>query len=750
MDHLQIKVSKNFGVPPERLDMEEYILSSPHLPQKWIQLIKLVPEPPLPSSIPCYLEGKYISYIIWERSLLALPTSYKLWISYIEDRINSLRIILNTFRDDELYSNYLLDEIDEIECVFERALKNNALKRMPKIWISYISFSIRLRRIKGTRLLINSALKALPTSLHHKIWSISLSFAESLIPLAPKVSHHIYKRYYLSLLTSNSSSSSSPSSSYNSTDSNSYFNILKRLDEYEEAFQILIERCKEWSEIPKFISSFGSKLKTIDVEKMIRGIDSGDEGVLISSIANWHLKNGRFSEARNTLRNGLLTCMDIRDFGILFETLVSLEEGLIRIALDKRILLVNDLMDSFERLLGPERLQMISDLLLRLSPNSIDVWIERIERLGNTEGEYRKCLETISSMTKGISKIWIAFAKVSENPEKFFLESLNEKNILKDDLAILYIAYSQYCGEKRGIKASIDIISSSLLIEGLEKNSSLWDCYLDLEELRSLPLCVESAYERMILIGACRPQHIINYFLFLEDHQFLEGGKTPLLKSPFSVLELGIQKFKSVSIEFWKIYLPKFIQSPHATLKKVRDLYERALLDTKDHQFVYEFALAYEKEKGTESLYLNLLRNAAKKCENGKFSFYWRLIDCVIEKKGVIEVRTVFDEAIPTISDPDDLIKLAFRYASIECDLGEWERTRSIYKYLAKEIITTSPPLYKRDDEIWLKWQNFESKFGTEISFRELLRYKRELKDTIPSIQFVSPSSIRNEEELDS
>lgn len=801
MDEIKKWASKEFAVPPERLEMEEQLLSAPLSPQRWIILAKTATPPPPPpqqqslKDIEIYLKEVYSSaIIIWERSLSVFPSSFKLWMAYITERVSFLNILLGIFREDQSspssFSALLSEEIAEVEEIYERALNNKEgnFKRMPMLWISYISFSIRLRRIRKTRHLFNLALKTLPFSLHSQLWTLIIgSFAEPLIPFAPKVSHHFYRRFHLhfAVAYSGSKNTTTPTNAY------SYFNILKRLNEFDEAFDVLINHIKDWYAIPSFIDNYGSLLKE-RIDEKVAEIDSNDKGVLICAVANWHLKNGRLKEGRAVLRKALSGADRMRDFVVVFECLAALEEGLIRIAIDnnnsntkRRIALLSKLLDSFERLLKIERPSLISDLLLRKSPNSISVWMERIERLcaagagGGVNSEYRKCLSTIDPMTKGISKIWISFAKAMKSPkekEEILLEALKQQNILKEEMALLWIALSQHRGEVNGIQDSIGVVSDALLTVGLEKNALLWDCYLDLEEARGLPLCVESAYERIISIGACRPQHIVNYFLFLDSLSLdalgtldgLDGlgilgfkntttttmtttNKTTInninnLK--FRVLELGIQKFKSVSVEFWKIYLPKFISSPQATLKSVRDLYERALVDCVGNRSIYEIALSYENKKRNYSVYLNLLKEAARSCEEGKFSLYWRLVDHIIDGKGggggVSEVRQVMDEALPSLEDPDELIKLSLRYASLECSLGELERTRSIYRWLVKEIITISPPFYKRDAEVWLKWQDFETKFGTEISFRELLRYKRSLKEEegrCSKVQFVSPTA---------
>lgn len=794
MDEIKKWASKEFAVPPERLEMEEQLLSAPLLPQRWINLAKAATPPPPQQQqqpmkdIETYLKKVYSSaIIIWERSLSVFPSSFKLWMAYITERVSFLNILLRIFREDQSsssssFSALLSEEIAEVEEIFERAWNNKEgnFKKMPVLWISYISFSIRLRRIRKTRHLFNLSLKTLPFSLHPQLWTLIIgSFAEPLIPFAPKVSHHFYRRFYLYFSAAYSGSKNITTTS---TNAYSYFNILKKLNEYDEAFDVLINHIKDWSAIPSFIDDYGSLLKE-RIDEKVAEIDSCDKGVLICAVANWHLKNGRLKEGRAVLRRALSGADRMRDFVIVFECLTALEEGLIRIAIDNmRMPSLSKLLDSFELLLKIERPSLISDLLLRKSPNSISVWMERIERrcaAGGVIGEYRKCLSTIDPMTKGISKIWISFAKAMKSPkekEEILLEALKQQNILKEEMALLWIALSQHRGEVNGIQDSIGVVSDALLTVGLENNALLWDCYLDLEEARGLPLCVESAYERIISVGACRPQHIVNYFLFLDSLSLdalgtLDGlgilgfkntttatttnkntsNKTTInninnLK--FRVLELGIQKFKSVSVEFWKIYLPKFISSPQATLKSVRDLYERALVDCVGNRLIYEIALSFENEKQNFPVYSNLLKEAARSCEEGKFSLYWRLINHIIDGKGggggVSEVRQVMDEALPSLEDPDDLIKLSLRYASLECSLGELERTRSIYRWLVKEVITISPPLYKRDAEVWLKWQDFETKFGTEISFRELLRYKRSLKEEEgrnSKVQFVSPTS---------
>ncbi|KAK4905660.1 pre-mRNA-splicing factor syf1, partial [Elasticomyces elasticus] len=105
---------------------------------------------------------------VLERACNALPRSYKLWKMYLELRIKHLKG-KNAARWKQEYT--------KVNRLFERALV--LLNKMPRIWEMYLSFLCQQPLVTRTRRAFDQALRALPITQHHRIWTLYLQFANS-------------------------------------------------------------------------------------------------------------------------------------------------------------------------------------------------------------------------------------------------------------------------------------------------------------------------------------------------------------------------------------------------------------------------------------------------------------------------------------------------------------------------------------------------------------------------------------------
>ncbi|KAK4994820.1 pre-mRNA-splicing factor syf1, partial [Elasticomyces elasticus] len=105
---------------------------------------------------------------VLERACNALPRSYKLWKMYLELRIKHLKG-KNAARRKQEYT--------KVNRLFERALV--LLNKMPRIWEMYLSFLCQQPLVTRTRRAFDQALRALPITQHHRIWTLYLPFANS-------------------------------------------------------------------------------------------------------------------------------------------------------------------------------------------------------------------------------------------------------------------------------------------------------------------------------------------------------------------------------------------------------------------------------------------------------------------------------------------------------------------------------------------------------------------------------------------
>ena len=108
---------------------------------------------------------KQMLYLIYERSIIYLPGSYKLWYNYLIDRIEHCKILC--------INNPLIEETNNC---FDRCL--TFLHKMPRIWMMYCEFLTWQRYITRTRKTFDRALKALPITQHDRIWPLYIKFVK--------------------------------------------------------------------------------------------------------------------------------------------------------------------------------------------------------------------------------------------------------------------------------------------------------------------------------------------------------------------------------------------------------------------------------------------------------------------------------------------------------------------------------------------------------------------------------------------
>lgn len=92
----------------------------------------------------------------------------------------------------------------------------------------------------------------------------------------------------------------------------------------------------------------------------------------------------------------------------------------------------------------------------------------------------------------------------------------------------------------------------------------------------------------------------------------------------------------------------------------------------------------------------------------------------------VIHVLTLFlafltslQQAIESGLPDKDVMVMCMKFAELERNLGEIDRSRAIYIHASNYADPNSHP------EFWKKWNDFEIQHGNEDTFREMLRIKR-------------------------
>ncbi|RVE69660.1 hypothetical protein OJAV_G00080140 [Oryzias javanicus] len=242
----------------------------------------------------------------------------------------------------------------------------------------------------------------------------------------------------------------------------------------------------------------------------------------------------------------------------------------------------------------------------------------------------------------------------------------------------------------------------------------------DLEESLGTFQSTKAVYDRIIDLRIATPQIIINYAMFLEEHNYFEES--------FKAYERGIALFKWPNVyDIWNTYLTKFIDRYGGKkLERARDLFEQALdgCPAKFAKTIYLLYAKLEEEYGLARHAMAVYERATQAVETEErhhmFNIY---IKRAAEIYGVTYTRAIYQKAIEVLPD-EHARDMGLRFADMESKLGEIDRARAIYSYCSQ---ICDPRVTAN---FWQTWKEFEIRHGNEDTIREMLRIKRSVQAT--------------------
>jgi pre-mRNA-splicing factor SYF1 len=489
----------------------------------------------------------------------------------------------------------------------------------------------------------------------------------------------------------------------------------------------------------------------LDVELILRtGIKrfTDQVGMLWNSLARWWILQGEFERARDVFEEGIRTVTTVKDFTMIFDAYAKMEESVLSDAMGKPDSELDDTdidlrLERFERLMN-RRPFLVSDVILRQNPHNIQEWKNRIQLYVNLNN-IPKVIETYQNATKAVNPhrcsgnptdLWLEFAKFYEDREQIddartvFEQAVkcNFKNV--DDLASVWCQWAEMEIRQGEFNDAIQVLgratapmSGNLNIrynddtkstqQRLFKSIKLWSFYADLEESVGNVDSTKAVYNRILELKIATPQVIINYASFLEENQYFEES--------FRVYQRGVELFGyPVAFEIWNLYLSKFIKRYEGTkLERARDLFEQALdnCPTKYCKDIYLLYAKVEEDYGLARHALKIYDRATKAVEKKDL---YEMFNIYIAKAasffGIIATRDIYTKALEVLPDKQAR-NMAVKFCEMETKLGEVDRARAILAYGSQ----LSDP--RVDPEYWKIWHDFETKYGNEDTFKEMLRY---------------------------
>ena len=273
----------------------------------------------------------------------------------------------------------------------------------------------------------------------------------------------------------------------------------------------------------------------------------------------------------------------------------------------------------------------------------------------------------------------------------------------------------------------------------LTKSLRLWDLLLDLEESLGTVQTTKDAYNRAIEIKAATVHHILNFASYLMEHQYYEES--------FTAYERGIELFAYPhpgAKLLWKAYIDSFIKRYKGTkVERVRNLFARCLEHCPASDCAEFFMLhgPYEEEYGLSKRALSVYKEMCEKVPvEDMYTAYQIFITKTIKHRGIIATRDIYQDAIEKLAKvhPQSVVKICVDFAQMEVKLNQIDRARAIYVYGAQ----SADP--RRIPEYWKGWNDFEIEFGSEDTFREMLRVKRSVEAAFSTINYNAVGMTQN------
>lgn len=708
---------------------EANLQEDPHQLRTWIGYLKVKAEAPLVKRC-----------LIYERALRYLGRSYKLWAAYLEERTSYLQTrSIADKRYETLVETY------------ERALVH--MGKMPRIWINYCKLMMKLKRGTATRKVFDRALRSLPVSQHEELWGLYVDWAKTFgVAETGKI---VMRRYLF----------------FEPEFRENYIEWCMEQGEIVEAMQHLktlhdaedfmstkrrtklttfLELCELCAGNPGEVTEAG-----LDMESLVReGISAyaDQAGKLWCHLANFNVRQGYFDKAREVFEEAVNTVLSVKDFSVVFDALVKVEEGTLVALMESGVAHdspeMEDRMQHIERMLERRPL-LLSNVLLRQNPNNVHEWLKRVELIEAqaskegavvlAEGErpeqtYLDALEAVDPAEANgrVSRLWSGLAGCYEKSDnlKKCRETWKKASEVQfrsaDETAIVSCGWAEMEIRKEQYPDALQIMRGAISPKGKEgiaaaacNNAKVWALYLDLIESLGTADEVRGAYDDAMKRKAATAQMCLNYAEYLEEATFFEES--------FRVFERSVDLFVYPQVkQIWVTYIEKFTaRYGGSKLERLRDLYEQAVKGVPTGPDAVELYLHYGKAEEKYGLPRHVIavydRATGAVPQDHKLDMYRLYVKKICDNLEPAKARPAYERAIKELDD-EDACKLCVDYASLERDLSELERARAIFAHGSQFANPSVSPEY------WSAWRQFEEAHGNEDTFREMLRRQRSVE----------------------
>lgn len=682
-----------------------------------------------------------VRYLLFERAVKALPGVYKFWNTYL---------ILRREECQELSADD--PEVEAANAVHERALV--FMSKMPRIWLDYCSFLIGQEKVTLTRRTFDRALRALPITLHTRVWVSYTEFIQK--PWVPQETALVVFRRYLML---------------EPDEVEIYIQYLMAIEKYDEAAVRLADVVNDedfaskqgkthhqlWMDLCDLISKHPEHITSLRPEPILRsGLRkfTDEVGRLWNALADHFIRLNQFEKARDVCEEGMMAVTTVRDFSLVFDAYAKFTESFVSALMerddsnDPEMQTRIDLWLARMEDVAARRPLLLSSVLLRQNPHDVNEWLARTELFGDDHEKIIKCFaEGVMTVDPPkavgrLSSLWIAFAKFYEGHNDLAnAREIFEKAVLiplksVDEVASVWCEWAEMEIRHGQLEQAVEVARRSIdpprdaakgSVQARTARSVKLQClHCDLEESFGTISTVMAGYDRAVEQKVVTPQMMLNYASYLEAEKYWEKS--------FKVYEKAVALYRWPQVrDLWLQYLSKFVERfGGRKLERARELFEQALEDCPE-KYVRRILMLYaklEEEHGLARRALDIYKRSCSLCPaEDRFDMYNVYIAKTAEFFGLARTREIYTEAIEKLPD-DKVMHMCLLFAKKEKTLGEIDRARAIYLHASQ----FAPP--HKEESFWNTWKNFEVQHGNEDTFREMLRVKRSVEAQYTQVHF--------------
>lgn len=434
----------------------------------------------------------------------------------------------------------------------------------------------------------------------------------------------------------------------------------------------------------------------------------------------------------------------------------------------------NHQLQLYEKLLD-DRPLYVNDVKLKQEINLVDHWLERIDLLLAMDRKeemlttFVKAIRSINPLkavytSDNLATIWIRYADVyvaqgdHDTANMIFSRAIKSQFRTTDELVDIHIAWAELLLERSDEDALNHI--TELLRDGDNEDNSqnqllrspkLWEFRIDL--LKAISSDSRSLENPQVVLGDMISAKVITLKILLDYAEYLQSEQ--LWDQFFSALEMGISAFVlgEAGYEIWKVYLPKLRQLNSTKVDTMRDAYERCIAQVppfRSKDFSIQYA-DFEQRNGLVSKAVRILRqsiialtraydekNAYSRTElnqisDDKYDLYVKILDMIAHYlKDIDMCREEFVNAVEDqhLTTPNTL-DLCLRFIKFETTNHELTRARALFRYAGG----LGNPQHHMMKTTWRAWEEFELEHGTEDTYKQMLKFKREVAKEFAEIE---------------